>query len=261
MLMRSTSYSGIVLRMRFLARANVMVGARVSRARPTPRTRSDYRTSRAGGGPPGTSAPTTGQPRSRRGFGDERDFTSEHSDVKSRAGPVRTSRAEGHEFRHLRMALAQFRQGVGPGEAVAAPAHGRAGTAVGGGGHVRREGLPAHDEVHRLRRVAEVGQAAYGLLKCPHGHAHQFSMRRPAKRLKWRVLPVANVAPYTMAVAAISVSAFTQHHCRKGKASRPFLKPPHNLLVSAQGVNHDVRVKQGQRAPPVPSSAPPRSRL
>ena len=37
-----------------------MVGARVSRARPAPRTRSDCRTSRAGGGPPGTSAPTTG---------------------------------------------------------------------------------------------------------------------------------------------------------------------------------------------------------
>ena len=37
-----------------------LVGARVPRARPAPRTRSDCRTSRAGGGPPGTSAPTTG---------------------------------------------------------------------------------------------------------------------------------------------------------------------------------------------------------
>ena len=36
-----------------------LVGARVPRARPAPRTRSDCRTSRAEGGPPRTSAPTT----------------------------------------------------------------------------------------------------------------------------------------------------------------------------------------------------------
>ena len=41
-------------------RPPTLVGARVPRARPAPRTRSDCRTSRAGGGPPGTSAPTTG---------------------------------------------------------------------------------------------------------------------------------------------------------------------------------------------------------
>ena len=42
------------------ASAPMLVGARVPRARPAPRTRSDCRTSRAGGGPPGTSAPTRG---------------------------------------------------------------------------------------------------------------------------------------------------------------------------------------------------------
>ena len=41
-------------------RPPTLVGARVPRARPAPRSRSDCRTSRAGGGPPGTSAPTTG---------------------------------------------------------------------------------------------------------------------------------------------------------------------------------------------------------
>ncbi len=40
-------------------RTPTLVGARVPRARPAPRTRSDCRTSRAEGGPPGTSAPTT----------------------------------------------------------------------------------------------------------------------------------------------------------------------------------------------------------
>ena len=33
------------------------------------------------------------QSRSRRGLGDERDFPSERSEVKSRGGPARTSRA------------------------------------------------------------------------------------------------------------------------------------------------------------------------
>ena len=61
-------------------RTPTLVGARVPRARPAPRTRSDCRTSRAVGGPPRTSAPTKdpshvpapatfpSQPRSRRGF-------------------------------------------------------------------------------------------------------------------------------------------------------------------------------------------------
>ena len=73
-------------------------GSRLSR--PHPRRAAvpapDYSpTSRAEGGPPGTSAPTTAQtapppvrcairPRSRRGGRDERDFTPERSEVKSR---------------------------------------------------------------------------------------------------------------------------------------------------------------------------------
>ena len=76
-------------------------------SRPHPRRAAvpapDYsQTSRAEGGPPGTSPPYHSppphpvrcaiRPRSRRGGRDERDFTSERSEVKSRA-PIREGRA------------------------------------------------------------------------------------------------------------------------------------------------------------------------